>query len=243
VKKIETKSGLMLIQGDAIQVLRGMEGEQFDAVVTDPPYSSGGIHLSARQRPPREKYQNTGVRRQYPAMLGDNRDQRSFELWATLWLAECHRLAKPGACLLVFTDWRQLPVMTDAVQAGGWLWRGLVVWDKPSARPMLGEFRRQCEFVVFGVKGHLASAHKKCLPGVYRHVVVGAAKRHITEKPLPLMEDLLQVVPQTGHVLDPFMGSGSTGEACLRSGRSFTGVELSTEYYEVARTRLEGIPG
>lgn len=75
---------------------------------------------------------------------------------------------------------------------------------------------------------------------IYRHVVVGAAKRHITEKPLPLMQDLLQVVPEAGNVLDPFMGSGSTGEACVRSGRSFTGVELSKDYFEVARTRLEG---
>ena len=192
------------------------------------------------QRPPQEKYQNTGTKRTYPPLLGDNRDQRSFALWATMWLAECHRLAKSGACLLVFTDWRQLPVMTDAVQAGGWLWRGLVVWDKPNARPILGEFRRQCEFVVFGVKGQISPAHRRCLPGIYRHVVVGATKRHITEKPMPLMEDLLQVVRAAGHVLDPFMGSGSTGEACLKSGRVFTGVELSEEYFEVARARLEG---
>jgi site-specific DNA-methyltransferase (adenine-specific) len=238
VEKIESQ-GITLIQGDALETLMGMEGETFDAVVTDPPYSSGGMHAGARQRPPEEKYQSSGVKKHYPALLGDNRDQRSFALWATLWLAQCYRVAKPGAGMLVFTDWRQLPTMTDAVQAGGWLWRGLVVWDKPTARPMLGEFRRQCEFLVFGAKGQLTQAHRKCLPGLYRHIVVGAAKRHITEKPLGLMEDLLQVVREGGHVLDPFMGSGSTGEACLLSGRAFTGIELSEEYFQVAHARLE----
>ncbi len=230
---------LTLFQGEALGVLRDMEGELVDAVVTDPPYCSGGVHAGARQRDPGEKYQSTGVKRQYPALLGDNRDQRSFAFWATMWLAECHRVAKPGAILLVFVDWRQLPVMTDAVQAGGWLWRGVVVWDKPNARPMLGEFRRQCEFLVYAVKSPFGAVHRKCLPGVYRHSVVGAAKRHLTEKPLGLMEDVLQVVPENGLVLDPFMGSGSTGEACVRSGRRFIGIELSRAYFEVATERIE----
>ena len=57
-------------------------------------------------------------------------------MWATLWLSECWRLAKPGAPALVFSDWRQLPAMTDAVQAAGFEWRGIVVWHKPNARPM-----------------------------------------------------------------------------------------------------------
>jgi site-specific DNA-methyltransferase (adenine-specific) len=232
---------LALYNGEALQTLRGMEGSLVDAVVTDPPYSSGGVHASARQRPPQEKYQNSNAKRHYPELLGDNRDQRSFAFWASMWLSECHRVAKPGASLLVFTDWRQLPVMTDAVQAGGWMWRGLVVWDKPSARPMLGEFRRQCEFLVFAVKSPFKAAHRNCLPGVFRHSVNGAAKRHLTEKPLGLMEDLLHVVPDGGLVLDPFMGSGSTGEACLRSGRRFMGVELSPEYYDVAKNRLKGV--
>ena len=73
-------------------------------------------------------------------------------MWATLWLSECWRLAKPGAPVLVFSDWRQLPAMTDAVQAAGFEWRGIVVWHKPSARPMLGSFKRDAEFVIHAVK-------------------------------------------------------------------------------------------
>lgn len=223
-----------------MSLIRTMPDESVDAIVTDPPYSSGGLHTGQRQRPPGVKYQNSDARRRHAEFHGDNRDQRSFTLWASLWIAECYRVAKAGASCMVFTDWRQLPAMTDAMQIGGWTWRGIVVWDKPSARPILGEFRRQCEYVVFGVKGRLMPAHRRCLPGVYRHSIIAHQKRrHMTEKPMPLIHDLLEVTPPGCTVLDPFMGSATTGAACLKTNRNFIGIELSPEYFQSACERLE----
>jgi site-specific DNA-methyltransferase (adenine-specific) len=217
-----------------------MQDDCVDAILTDPPYSSGGLHTGQRQRPPSEKYQSSDAQRRHAEFHGDNRDQRSFTLWATLWLTECYRVARNGAACMVFTDWRQLPAMTDAMQAGGWTWRGIIVWDKPTARPILGEFRRQCEYVVFGVKGKLAPAHRRCLPGVYRHSIIAHQKRmHMTEKPLPLIHDLLDVTPDDATVLDPFMGSATTGAVCLQTGRKFIGMELSSDYFQIACARLE----
>lgn len=217
-----------------------MQDDCVDAILTDPPYSSGGLHTGQRQRPPSEKYQSSDAQRRHAEFHGDNRDQRSFTLWATLWLTECYRVARNGAACMVFTDWRQLPAMTDAMQAGGWTWRGIIVWDKPTARPILGEFRRQCEYVVFGVKGKLAPAHRRCLPGVYRHSIIAHQRRmHMTEKPLPLIHDLLDVTPDDATVLDPFMGSATTGAVCLQTGRKFIGMELSSDYFQIACARLE----
>ena len=110
-----------LFRGDALGILRNLQDDSVDAVLTDPPYSSGGMTLSARQADPRVKYQHTRTVKTYPPMLGDNRDQRAFTFWATLWLTECWRTAREGSPLLLFTDWRQLPAMTDAVQSAGWL--------------------------------------------------------------------------------------------------------------------------
>jgi len=62
---------------------------------------------------------------------GGNRDQRGFQFWATMWMSECYRAMKNGAPICVFTDWRQLPLMTDIMQAAGFVWRGVYVWDKP----------------------------------------------------------------------------------------------------------------
>ena len=179
------------------------------------------------------------IAKQFPDFQGDHRDQRSFFRWATLWLAECHRVAKPGAAALVFTDWRQLPVMSDALQAGGWLWRNAVVWDKPTSRPLKGEFKRQCEFILVGTKGKFDPAHGRCLPGLFRQSIVsGPARKHMTEKPVPLLRNLLEVTRPGATILDPFMGSASTGQACLDTDRRFIGMEMTEAYFKIACDRL-----
>ena len=64
---------------------------------------------------------------------------------------------------------------------------------------------------------------------------------HATEKPVALLEYLLQFVPQGGRVFDPFAGSGATGEACRNLGLEFEGCELSEEYARLANARLEAL--
>jgi site-specific DNA-methyltransferase (adenine-specific) len=63
---------------------------------------------------------------------------------------------------------------------------------------------------------------------------------HPTVKPVALMEYLVRLACRPGGtVLDPFMGSGTTGIACIREGMKFIGIEKSPEYFEIAKTRLE----
>lgn len=234
-------AGITLYQGDALAVLPTLDGNSVDAILTDPPYSSGGLTLGARQADPSQKYQASGTKRQYPPMLGDAKDQRSWTLWCTFWLGECWRIARDGAPLMVFTDWRQLPALSDAVQAAGWSWRGIVVWEKRGSRPQMGRFRQQCEFIVFATKGRFVPQARACLPGFFSYPVIPAQKMRLTSKPVPLAEDLLAVTPSGGTVLDPFMGGGSVGEACIRTGRRYTGIELSQEYHDISRARLAAL--
>lgn len=231
-------SGVTMYQGDALQVLNRMPDGSVDGILTDPPYSSGGVSMGARQTDPAQKYQQSGTKRQYPPMLGDAKDQRSWAMWCCLWLGECWRIAREGASLLVFTDWRQLPALSDAVQAAGWSWRGIIAWDKRSARPQIGRFRQQCEYVLFATRGRFIAKTRACLPGVYSYPVISTQKVHLTSKPVALVEDLLAVVSPQSTVLDPFMGGGSVGEACIRTGRNYVGIELSQEYFEISRSRL-----
>ena len=233
--------GLTLFQGDSLHVLPCLPDESVDAVITDPPYSTGGMTLASKQLDPEKKYQSSSTVKRYPAMLGDSRDQRSYTFWATLWLSECWRVARPGSPLLVFTDWRQLPSLTDAVQAAGWLWRGVVVWQKSSARPVIGEFRREAEFIVYGSKGKPQTYSRQCHPGVFKHAVNPAKKVHITGKPLELMQDLMAIVKPEGTVLDPFLGGGTTAHAALSTGRKCVAVELSPDYAKLSAERLASL--
>lgn len=233
-----TKPTYQLYQGDCLKLLPTLPDESIDAVITDPPYSSGGLSSGARAAMPSKKYTNN--RFLYPDFYGDNKDMRAFLHWCALWLGECFRIAKPGSPICVFTDWRQLPVTTDALQAGGWTWRGTAVWDKTEAvRPQPGRFRSQCEYIVWGSKGDMPINRKvKVLPGVFRVIVKAKEKYHMTGKPLQLMEKLVQITESGGVILDPFAGSGSTGVAALSLGYSFMGIEQSNDYNNIARKRL-----
>lgn len=230
----------VLYHGDALAILRDLPEESVDAVITDPPYSSGGLFASERQRDPEAKYVQTGQKLRRPSFLGDNRDQRSFLRWCTLWLGECLRVARKGAPIVVFTDWRQLPTVTDAIQAGGWIWRGIVPWDKTAgSRPRIGGFRAQCEYAVWGSNGPLPRRREiGALPGLVTGISRQEDKVHIAGKPTPIMRTLVRVCDHDGVVLDPFMGSGTTGVAALLEGRRFIGIEQDPVWHESAQKRL-----
>jgi site-specific DNA-methyltransferase (adenine-specific) len=187
------------------------------------------------------KYAQRGDALGRAGFSGDNRDQRGWAFWVMMWLGECRRVLRPGGYALVFTDWRMLPTLTDAFQGGGLVWRGIVAWDKGrgARAPHKGYFKHQCEYVVWGSSGPLpAATHGGPWDGCITETVKQADKHHITGKPTALMCELVCVVPPGGIVLDPFMGSGTTGVACVQTGRRFIGIEIGEEYFAIAERRI-----
>lgn len=226
-------AGADLYHGDCLAVIPDVDGS-FDAVVTDPPYSSGGQSKGNRAAATGAKYLNSGSAR-WPDFAGDTKDQRSYLHWSALWMALCLEKLNPGGLMIVFSDWRQLPVTTDALQAAGFTWRGVGVWDKAgSARPYKGGFRAQTEFFAWGSKGGLVGDTYS--PGLFRVQQRPGEKQHQVGKPLELMDHLVSACGK--RILDPFMGSGTTGVAALGQGKEFVGIEVSEHYYRVAVDRL-----
>jgi len=109
----------------------------------------------------------------------------------------------------------QLPVTND-----------ILVWHKLND----GRSFSECEFAWtnFGKQARIRQHHWS-----------GEEKEHPTQKPEPLMNWCLGFVPQDAVVLDPFMGSGTTGVACMNLGRSFIGIERETKYFDIACRRIE----
>jgi len=227
-------------QCEARAFIRSLPDACVDALICDPPYSSGGLFRGDRAAPTTVKYVRGDALDKRIEFTGDNRDQRSFLAWCSLWLSEALRVCKPGAPIVVFTDWRQLPTITDAIQAGGWVWRGIVPWDKTEAtRPAKGRFRAQAEYAVWGSNGPMPTERGVgVLPGVVRCPNTKAERFHQTTKPVELMRFFSRICVPGGVILDPFTGSGSTGLGAVAEGRRFIGCELHPEYVEIARKRL-----
>ena len=124
----------------------------------------------------------------------------------------------------------KLPSPFKALQIGN-VWR--------ADRPQKGRFRQQAEYIVWGSNGDMPiSRPVPCLPGVFKY---GNPQNriHLTEKPLPLMRDVVKVTEPGGHILDPFAGSGTTILAAVLEGYTATGIEVTGEYARRARERIE----
>ena len=231
--------GWTILHGDALDIIPHFQPGAFDAVITDPPYAGGGAKPSEKTRTTNQKYSSMSADKALPDFDGDQKDQLSWMLWTAVWMSKVRAACKPGAPICVFIDWRQLPALACAMQWAGWIWRGVAVWDKMTSRPQKGRYRQQAEFMVWGSNGPMPLQRKVgCLPGVFRHANP-ANRIHVTEKPLPLMREVVQICEQGGRILDPFAGAGTTVLAAVQEGCEAVGIEVTNAYYELGTERLK----
>lgn len=136
-------------------------------------------------------------------------------------------------------DWR------DALEAAGGKYKRTMIWVKPDSTPQLnGQMPapgyESMPLAWCGVGHSRWNAGGK--RGVYTHLTNQRDRdgRHPTEKPVPLMSELIaDFTLPSDLILDPFMGSGTTGIACIKQGRRFIGIERDPKYFDVACQRIE----
>ena len=237
-----------IYHGEALDVLRQMDTASVDVVMTDPPYSSGGAFRSDRAKSPDQKYRgwsqdasgnSTKPTSEYGTFGGDNRDQRVHAEWVAMWSHHALRVTRPHGHGFYFSDWRQVPVTSDAIQMGGWVWQGMVVWDKGVGRPAKGRFRNHLEYILWATHGALNRTDEYASTLIRVPTVGHREREHITQKPVELLAALFAVVgPVAGSVtLDPFMVSGSTLVAAKDAGCGAIGIEIEERYCEIAAKR------
>jgi site-specific DNA-methyltransferase (adenine-specific) len=219
-----------IYHGDCFDILPDLS--DIGAVVTDPPYSSGGNYRGDRVKATATKY--SGVYR--PEFGNDHFDQRAFQMWTEAWMRGVKASCSPSAVIASFIDWRQLPALSDAMQFAGWSWQGVAVWSKGFGRPSPGRFSNAAEYVVWGSNGALVQ-HESYPPGVFS-CSTPSDKQHTAQKPEEVMRWVLQLVTPDALVLDPFMGSGTTLRAAKDRGHKAIGIEVDERYCEIAARRM-----
>jgi site-specific DNA-methyltransferase (adenine-specific) len=236
-----TRPSYEIEQRDCLGFLRDLSPNSVDVILADPPYSSGG--RGDVGKPPSVKYCQSGQKKTYPEFAGDQKQAHAAFIWSTAWMREARRAVKDQGYILVFTDWRTLPMTSAAIQAAEFVWRGIIAWDKGRAArsPNKAYFRHQCEYIVWGTKGETGRGESGLGPfdGCYQFPVDrGDTKVHICQKPTALLRALLACCPRGGTVVDPFVGSGATAIAAHDLGLSFKGSEVDPHWCSLAKQRL-----
>jgi site-specific DNA-methyltransferase (adenine-specific) len=209
-----------LYHGDCLEVMKGIPSGSVDMVLTDPPY---GMAFRSNHRA-----------KKYDLIKNDS----SLE-WLDGFVDEAFRVAADNTAHYVFCSFHHIDVFKKAFQRRFKI-KNLLVWEKNSTSmgDLKGDFAPKVEFILFLHKGR-RHINGKREPNLMKFARTGNL-HHPTEKPVSLCAYLAEKFSDRGGVvLDPFMGSGTTGVACANTGRKFIGIELDENYFNIAKARIE----
>jgi site-specific DNA-methyltransferase (adenine-specific) len=217
-----------LIKGDALAIMADMKAASIDLIATDPPFKviSGGSNIGAGDGRP------TGILAKNDGKIFKHNNVKPAD-----YLAECYRVLKPGRDAYFMTNNLNLGDMLNAADNCGFKFHGLLTWNKNTCTPSRW-YMKDLEMVLYFYKAPARAINN---PGDKQSFPCANPrdKQHPTEKPVELMQRYVGNSTQRNwKVLDPFMGSGSTGIAALNVGCRFTGIEIDPAYFKIAEKRL-----
>lgn len=227
-------SNINLMLGDCLERIKEIAIGQIDMVLTDPPYilseSKGGGMMGKGGR---KFMENMDVSLKTGINTGE-------------FLESCLSLfsKKQQFCGVFFCSNKQLSDYLNWAESNGFQF-GVGVWRKTNPAPLCNfKYLGDVEYWVY-IKGNkskiLGSYKSKSM--VYTSQINKAESKlynHPTVKPIAILEKfLINHTIEGGVVLDPFMGSGSTGVACKNLRRDFIGIEMDEGYFKIAENRIE----
>ena len=213
---------IKLLQGDCMKLMNNIPNESIDLVLTDIPYNV-------------VNREDNGLRK----LDKENADILTFDL--INFLEQLYDKAK--STIIIFCGKEQVSIIhsyfNDKQKKGKGTVRQLI-WEKSNPSPMNGQhiYLSGVENAIwFKKRGGTFNAH--CKNTVFKYPI-GRSKLHPTEKNHLLLQELiLDNSNENDLILDPCMGSGSTGVVALQNNRNFLGIELNQNYFEIAKNRLE----
>lgn len=223
-------SDVTLHLGDCLEVMRSMPDKSVDAVITDPPYGTQD-GMAARS-----------IKRGKEIVKFD-----SGEWDKTLpleWLVDGMRVLIDGKWVAVFTDNLSVKTIWDAINNNGGRSKNTFYWIKTNKAPTPRKnFKSNVESAIVATKGAVQTWYGGGNSPNYIEMPFVSGKDaglHPTQKPVKLMRHFIELFTKEGDtILDPFMGSGTTGVACVQTGRNFIGIEIDTDYFAIAERRIK----
>tara|TARA_R110002051_G_scaffold75875_1_gene138023 strand:+ start:272 stop:1030 length:759 start_codon:yes stop_codon:yes gene_type:complete len=231
----------LLLNGDCLAWLDQLisEGVKVDSIITDPPFNivekiGGNIHIFRQS----EKQKGSSI----------SKESMNFDVGfdQLSWLDRIPKILKKGGNLVIFNDWENMGDIAKELRKQKIKVKCLNHWQKNNPCP--AEWGRRFvvgrEYFLHCTNGgkyefNVDKLHK----GEFHYPLTKQSEKkcgkHPNQKPLNLMEELIKILSSDGQIiLDPFMGSGSTGVAAKNLNRKFIGIEMDETYFNISKERI-----
>lgn len=205
-----------------------------DHIITDPPYNISKANNFNTMNSPR-------------AGVDFGEWDKNFDLFG--WIKDFSSILKKDGSIIIFCSYLYISHLIDELERCNITVKDIIIWKKsnPMPRNVNRRYVQDMEFAIWGVKKNSKWIFNKpedtpYLRSIYEAPLVSGKEKngHPTQKSLKIMRNIIEVHTEKDQiVLDPFMGSGTTGVAALETNRKFIGVELNEKYYELSLNRLK----
>lgn len=218
---------------DCLEFMKDIPDNLIDLIVADTPYNISKKNNFATM----ERYN------QYKGMDFGEWD-KGFDQVA--WLKIAINKMKNPSSILIFNSWQNLKLISDELERLGLSTKRVLIIRKTNPMPVNRDrlFTNSFEFCLWATKGkgwtfnregHFETGYFKCKNN--------GVTKHPTEKNIDVIKRLVKILSNENDlILDPFIGSGTTAVSCKSLGRKYIGIELSPEYCDIARRRVNATP-
>ena len=220
-------SDVKLINGDCIEEMQKLidKGVKVDLIVTDPPYLMN--------------YYSKWITDKSHDFCKPISNDTNFDLIKDI-MPLLFELLNDGGAVYMFCNANHIDYFKQQIEQHFKL-KNILIWIKNnwSAGDLKTTYGKRTEFIIYASKGRHELNGRRDNDTLYYNRVAGNMKLHQNQKPVDLLTFLINKSSKPNDtILDCFMGSGSTGVACLQTDRNFIGIELDEKYYNIAKQRI-----
>ena len=216
---------------DCLNIMKQIENESIDLIVTDPPYL---IKYKTNRRKNKDHDFCSEI-------LNDDNEQLIID-----YIRECYRILKNNTAMYMFCNCDKVDFFKQELENAGFKIKNMIIWVKNNwtAGDLKAQFGKQYEIIFLVNKGRKCFNGKRITDVWMFDKISGKKQLHQNQKPVDLLKQcILKHSDENDIIFDGFMGSGSTGVACIETCRKFIGVELDKKYFEIAKERIENLKG